>query len=187
MTWTSINWNAGYLLGVNRLSIGVQSFDDQILRSLNRAHNSAQSTQCIQDAKEIGFNNISMDLIYGIPGLTMELWQEQVDTFLEFDLPHLSAYQLTVEPKTPLHKMVENQHVQLPADSETSRQMTVLVQKMKEAGFRHYEISNFARDGWLSKHNTAYWKGTAYLGIGPSAHSYLRIKTFLELGQSDQL
>lgn len=157
---------------VNRISIGIQSFHDKDLIFINRRHNSSQAQQCVQDAQKAGFENITIDLIYGIPGLTLMEWEENVDTFLKMNIPHLAAYHLSIEPKT-VFGVFEKKNKIAPIDEELSiEQYNFLTSKLKQAGYEHYEVSNFSRAGKYSKHNTGYWKGTEYIGIGPSAHSY---------------
>lgn len=158
--------------GVNRLSIGVQSLFDEDLQWMNRAHNAAQAKTVIQKSREAGFDNFSVDLIYGTPGLTDENWDDNLDWVIAQNITHLSCYALTVEPKTPLDKMIRTkQTVDVDADQQ-SRQFIQLMNKMQTAGFEHYEISNFAKPGHRSKHNSSYWHGAHYLGLGPSAHSF---------------
>jgi oxygen-independent coproporphyrinogen-3 oxidase len=158
-------------LGINRLSIGVQSFYEEELRWMNRAHNAEQALQNLALARSV-FDNITMDLIYGSPLLTDEMWQHNVNTALALDIPHLSCYALTVEEKTPLEKRIRQQQSLNVDDEKQSRQFLLLMQWLKEKGYDHYEVSNFAKPGFRSRHNSAYWKGEAYLGLGPSAHSY---------------
>ena len=158
--------------GINRLSIGIQSFIERDLKWMNRAHNASQAVSCIQLAKQAGFNNFSIDLIFGVPGLSNNEWQKNVQTAIDLQVPHISSYALTVEPKTALQKMIalkkkENVNTDIQAD-----QFHILMRKMNEAGYEHYEISNFARPGFRSQHNSSYWQGEKYIGIGPSAHSY---------------
>jgi len=160
------------LLGVNRLSVGIQSFFDNDLKYLNRRHNSKHALQCIQWAKEAGFNNLNIDLIYGLPTSDAAQWSQNLDCFLELDIPHLSAYALTLEPNSILTKQIE-QGKALPVNEEDAvRDYNILCQKMAQTGYLHYEISNFCRPRWTSRHNTSYWFGAPYLGLGPSAHSY---------------
>jgi oxygen-independent coproporphyrinogen III oxidase len=157
--------------GINRLSIGVQSFHEEDLVWMNRAHNAEQARQALIMAKEY-FNNITIDLIYGTPGLTDEKWKANVETAIALGVPHLSCYALTVEPKTPLHKMIGlHQSKDIDPDIQ-SAQFLLLMDWMKNAGYEHYEISNFALPGWRSRHNSSYWQGKRYLGLGPSAHSF---------------
>ncbi|NPA43797.1 MAG: radical SAM family heme chaperone HemW [Chlorobi bacterium] len=158
--------------GINRLSIGVQSFDDEHLARLGRTHDSARVERALADARRAGFDNITIDLIYGLPGMDPKAWEKQVQHFLGLNLPHLSAYALTVEPGTLLAYRVRTGRVRLPDDSITARQFELLRSLMAEAGYRHYEISNWARPGFEGRHNSAYWEGLPYLGAGPSAHSY---------------
>lgn len=159
-------------LGVNRLSIGIQSFFDSDLKYLGRRHNAEHALQCLKWAKAVGFNNVNIDLIYGLPTADADQWEQNLDRFLEQDLPHLSAYALTLEPNAILTKQIEQGKV-LPVNEEDAvRDYNILCQKMAQVGYLHYEISNFCRPGWTSKHNTGYWFGVPYLGLGPSAHSY---------------
>lgn len=157
--------------GINRLSIGIQSFFDDDLQWMNRAHNEQQAIDNLQLAKKF-FNNITIDLIYGTPLLTNENWKKNVDAAISLNIPHLSCYALTVEPKTPLYKKIqENRSEDINPDKQ-SEQFLLLMQWMEDAGYEHYEISNFAKKDYRSRHNSAYWKGNKYLGLGPSAHSY---------------
>jgi oxygen-independent coproporphyrinogen-3 oxidase len=163
------NWK---LAGINRLSIGVQSFFEEDLQWMNRAHNAQQAFAGIELAQREGFSNITIDLIYGTPGLTDEKWKQNVDTALSLNIPHLSCYALTVEPQTALAKMIEkNKSENVDTDTQ-ARQFSLLTQWLAAAGFEHYEISNFARPGYRSRHNSSYWQGKSYLGLGPSAHSF---------------
>ncbi len=158
--------------GINRLSIGIQSFFEEDLQWMNRAHNAEQAKQSIELAQKNGFQNITIDLIYGAPGLTDENWLHNINTALALQIPHLSCYALTVEPKTALSKKIETG--QLPdVDTDTqARQFAMLVSRLQQVGFEQYEISNFALPGYRSKHNSSYWQGKPYLGLGPSAHSF---------------
>lgn len=158
--------------GVNRLSIGLQSFRDEDLKWMNRAHTSEESLNCVALAKEEGFENISVDLIYGLPNFTLEDWKKNIQTVIDFGVNHVSAYCLTVEEKTALSKWVSN-HKIIPAnEDEQSEQFEVLVSELDKNGIIQYEISNFSKLNFESKHNSNYWKGKHYLGIGPSAHSF---------------
>lgn len=158
-------------MGINRLSIGVQSFFEDDLRWMNRAHTAEQARERLQLA--IGFfENITIDLIYGTPALTDERWKENVDMALALGIPHLSCYALTVEPKTPLHKLIQQQKSADVDPDRQSAQFLLLMKWMQDAGYEHYEISNFARPGWRSRHNSSYWLGEKYIGIGPAAHSF---------------
>lgn len=157
---------------INRLSIGIQSFQQKDLEWMNRVHNTVQAIESITLAKKSGFNNFSVDLIYGTPGLTDEEWKMNVEHVINLDVPHIACYALTVEPKTALQKMI---HLKKKVDIDTdwqARQFLLLMKWLKEAGYEHYEISNFAKPGYRSKHNSSYWQGKKYIGIGPSAHSY---------------
>ena len=166
------NLEAWKQAGVNRLSVGVQSFVDEHLQWMNRSHSAQQAISGLQLAKDIGFSNITMDLIYGIPGMTMEQWKANVEKFLELGLPHLSAYGLTIESKTHLGHLAKTHQMNPEEDWTYNAQFGLLMDLMNSRGFEHYEISNFALPDQYSRHNTAYWFGTTYLGIGPSAHSF---------------
>ena len=159
-------------LGVNRLSIGIQSFFDDDLKYLSRRHDANHARQCIAWAKQAGFRNISIDLIYGLPTSNAEQWNQNLDLFFEMDLPHLSAYALTLEPNSILAKQIELGKAMPINDEDALRDYDILCRRAKENGFLHYEISNFCRRGMHSKHNASYWFGTPYAGFGPSAHSY---------------
>ena len=160
------------LAGINRLSIGVQSFFEEDLRWMNRAHTAGQASTSITLAREAGFYNLSIDLIYGGPGLTDEKWQQNVATALAFDIPHLSCYALTVETGTALQKMIEQHRKEAVDPDKQARHFLLLMDWLQQAGYEHYEISNFAKPGYASRHNTSYWAGIQYLGLGPSAHSF---------------
>jgi len=158
--------------GINRLSIGIQSFQEKDLKWMNRAHNSLQATESILRAKSAGFHNFSIDLIYGIPGLTDDEWRKNIDVAIANNIPHMACYALTIEPRTALQKMIELKKKE-PVDAEQqARQFEILMERSRSAGYEHYEISNFAKPGSRSKHNSSYWQGKKYVGIGPSAHSY---------------
>lgn len=158
--------------GVNRLSIGIQSFFDDDLDYLSRRHNSEHALRVIADAKDAGFDNLSLDLIYGIPTLTDGKWRRCLDIFFASGAPHLSAYSLTVEQGTALERRI-SRHLCADVDEEQSvRQYEILCDRAAAEDFEHYEISNYARRGFRSRHNTAYWNGTKYLGLGPAAHSF---------------
>ena len=159
-------------VGINRLSIGVQSFDDEDLKFMNRSHNATQSENCLKLAQQVGFNNITIDLIYGLPNQNLADWEENLKKMFAFNIPHFSAYALTVENKTPLKYLVEQKKITPLNEGKVLEQFDTLMGMAAENGFVHYEISNFARRGKFSKHNTAYWQSKHYLGIGPSAHSY---------------
>jgi oxygen-independent coproporphyrinogen-3 oxidase len=157
--------------GINRLSIGIQSFFEEDLQWMNRAHNEQQAIDNLQLAKKF-FDNITIDLIYGTPALTNEKWKQNVDTAISLNIPHLSCYALTVEPKTPLDKLIKTHKAENINPDKQSEQFTLLMEWMEASGYEHYEISNFARQGYRSQHNSSYWKGKKYLGLGPSAHSF---------------
>ena len=159
-------------IGVNRLSIGVQSFADADLKFMNRSHNAKEAIESIELAKKVGFQNITIDLIYGLPNQTLKQWRKNLDIMFSLGIQHFSAYSLTIEEKTALYHLVKNEKVKVLSDKKTISQFNLLQVKAKEQGFIHYEISNFGKQGYFSKHNTAYWTGNHYLGIGPSAHSF---------------
>jgi oxygen-independent coproporphyrinogen-3 oxidase len=156
---------------INRLSIGIQSFYEEDLQLMNRAHNSAEAINCLTEATKY-FDNISLDLIYGIPGLTDEMWKKNIETALSFGIPHISSYALTVEPKTALRKLIDTGKIAEPQDEVASNHFMILVEMLHKNGFIHYELSNFGKENYFSKNNSAYWLGKKYIGIGPSAHSY---------------
>ena len=157
--------------GINRLSIGVQSFFEEDLAWMNRAHNAQQAIDNLQMALE-QFDNITVDLIYGHPLLTDEKWKKNVEKVISLNIRHLSCYALTVEPKTPLHKMIKEHKKEDVNPDIQSEQFLLLMHWLEEAGYEHYEISNFCKPGFRSRHNSSYWKIEKYLGIGPSAHSF---------------
>jgi len=157
---------------VNRLSIGIQSFADADLQFMNRAHNSGEAQRCIEMALKAGFHDLSLDLIYGTPGMSDQQWATNIETVLAFDVPHLSCYCLTVEPQTALDHFVKKGKARPVDDAQAARQLEYLMQRLETAGYEHYEISNFAKPGRYSRHNTNYWTGEPYLGAGPSAHSF---------------
>lgn len=157
---------------VNRLSIGIQSFYEEDLKLMNRAHDSAMALQCVPDAADAGFSQITIDLIYALPNLTNERWIHNLETAFALPINHLSCYCLTIEPRTALADMVKKNKVTIPDDEQAAQQFQLLVDLSSKAGFEQYEISNFCRDKKYSKHNSNYWRGESYLGIGPSAHSY---------------
>ena len=157
---------------INRLSIGVQSFAEIDLKSMNRAHNVKEAESCIQNAQSLGFNNLTVDLIYGSPSTSNEQWRRNVQKLFDFEIPHLSCYCLTIEPGTALDHFVKRGKAQ-PVDYEKSaHQFDVLMQMMESNDYHHYEISNFAKPGNYARHNSNYWSGVSYLGVGPSAHSF---------------
>ena len=156
---------------VNRLSIGIQSFFEDDLKLMNRAHNSEEAQKCLEIATQY-FDNISLDLIYGIPGSSNEKWKQNIEKALSFGIPHISSYALTVEPKTALDKFIKKGIIKQPDDEVAQEQFHILVETLKENGFIHYELSNFSKPDYFSKNNSSYWLGKKYIGIGPSAHSY---------------
>jgi len=157
---------------VNRLSIGVQSFRDEDLRLMNRAHDATQALRCIPEAADAGFDNVSVDLMFGLPGLTDEAWMYNVTTALSMPVTHLSCYGLTVEPRTALHAFILKGRYEAPDEAAAAWQYRWLLDESERRGLPWYEISNFSRPGSASRHNTSYWQGKPYLGAGPSAHSY---------------
>jgi len=158
-------------IGINRLSIGIQSFFEEELQLMNRAHNAEEAKKCLSIASQY-FENISIDLIYGIPGLSDEKWEENLAIACGYKVPHISSYALTVEPRTALFKFIKQGKIPPVEDAVSKRQYLILVDRLKKEGFVNYEFSNFGKEGYFSKNNTAYWQGKPYIGIGPSAHSF---------------
>ena len=158
-------------IGINRLSIGIQSFFETDLNLMNRPHNGEEAKNCLSVATQY-FDNISVDLIYGIPGASNKQWLKNIEIALSYNIPHISSYALTVEPKTALASFIEKGIIDNVDDIQAEEQFYILIDKLTEANFVHYELSNFGREGSFSKNNSAYWKGKYYLGIGPSAHSF---------------
>jgi oxygen-independent coproporphyrinogen-3 oxidase len=158
-------------IGVNRLSIGIQSFFEADLLLMNRAHNASEAKECLAIAIQY-FDNISVDLIYGIPGLSDENWQKNIETVLDFGIKHLSSYALTVEPKTALKKLIADGKIAAPKDDVAENHFRILTEILEEKGFIHYELSNFGKENYFSRNNSSYWLGKKYIGIGPSAHSF---------------
>lgn len=166
---------------INRLSIGIQSFFEEDLQLMNRAHNSAEAKRCLEEATQY-FDNISVDLIYGIPDssqndeqaqqMTNAKWRQNIETALSFGVPHISSYALTVEPKTALNKLIQTGKIAAPKDEVAHEHFAILVETLEANDFIHYELSNFGKANYFSKNNSAYWLGKKYIGIGPSAHSY---------------
>nr|WP_315159233.1 radical SAM family heme chaperone HemW [uncultured Flavobacterium sp.] len=156
---------------INRLSIGIQSFFEDDLAMMNRAHNAAEAQKCLELATQY-FDNISIDLIYGIPGMSITQWQQNIETALRFGVPHISSYALTVEPKTALNTLIQKGKIDAPKDEVAEAHFQILVETLEKNGFIHYELSNFGKENYFSKNNSAYWLGKKYIGIGPSAHSY---------------
>ncbi|UII28487.1 radical SAM family heme chaperone HemW [Fulvivirga maritima] len=161
-----------YDLGVNRLSIGIQSFKEQVLQFLNRAHNRGQALSSVNEARNVGFNNISIDLIYGIPVNTHEDWVNDLDEIAQIRPEHISSYCLTIEPKTVFGHRAKKGTLSLKGEDFEAKQYDLLISKLKNIGYEHYEVSNFSLPGKHSRHNSSYWKQDKYLGIGPGAHSY---------------
>jgi len=157
---------------VNRLSVGIQSFNNEYLSVMKRKHTVQQSIDSVKMAQDQGFNNISIDLIYGLPDLTLDIWEENIDKAFDLNIQHISAYHLTIEPNTLFNIFYKKGNLNLPSETESLNQFKMLKHKTAKKGFLHYEISNFALDGFISLHNTNYWMGIKYLGLGPSAHSY---------------
>ncbi len=157
---------------VNRLSIGVQSFFDDDLRYLHRVHDGNHARKAIEAAKQVGFDNMTIDLIYGIPTLTEEKWRKNLALFFGYNIPHLSSYALTVEHRTALQVLIERQKLKNTDEGQSIRHFEILQEQTRQHGFEQYEISNFALPGFYSKHNSTYWLGGHYLGLGPSAHSF---------------
>ncbi|MGB1231670.1 MAG: radical SAM family heme chaperone HemW [Winogradskyella sp.] len=156
---------------INRLSIGIQSFFETDLKLMNRAHNANEAKACLEEATK-HFNNISLDLIYGIPGASNAQWLQNIEMALSYNIPHISSYALTVEPKTALAAFIKKGIINNVDDTQAHEQFHLLKDKLEDQGFIHYELSNFGKDGFFSKNNSAYWQGKSYLGIGPSAHSF---------------
>ena len=157
---------------INRLSIGIQSFRDEDLRFMKRAHNAKEALSSIKNCKQAGFTNLTIDLIYGTPGMDSSAWLENLNIAFDLDIPHISSYALTVEPNTELHHQVLHQKVSNVDENQSAAQFELLITQMKRNGYEQYEISNFCKPGAYSKHNSSYWKKDMYLGLGPSAHSF---------------
>ncbi|SHM70420.1 radical SAM family heme chaperone HemW [Myroides odoratimimus] len=156
---------------MNRLSIGIQSFYEDDLKMMNRAHNSTEAIECLEIATSL-FDNISIDLIYGIPNMSNERWLSNVQRILDLGIPHISCYALTVEERTALNKLIKKGVIPSPEEEVAHQHFMLLIETLKSNGYIHYELSNFAKPGYYSKNNSAYWLGKKYLGIGPSAHSF---------------
>jgi oxygen-independent coproporphyrinogen-3 oxidase len=158
--------------GLNRLSIGIQSFEDEILGFLNRVHSSEDATACLTRARKAGFDNISVDLIYAIPNQNDEQWKRNIDRVIELSPEHISAYSLTIEEKTVFGNWIRKGRFKSESDEVAAVQMEILMESLSTAGYEHYEISNFSKPNFYSRHNSSYWRQKKYLGVGPSAHSY---------------
>lgn len=159
-------------LPFNRISMGIQSFNDAQLKRLGRRHNAEKARQAVANAREAGYDNISIDLIFALPGSTIAEWEHDLESAIALHPDHISAYNLTYEEGTPLHRMMKEGALSELSEEENLAQFHMLIEKFKEAGYRHYEISNFARPGHESRHNSSYWNDTAYIGCGAAAHSY---------------
>lgn len=157
---------------VNRLSIGIQSFAEADLQFMNRAHNASEAKICIENALQAGFENLTVDLIYGSPTTSDAQWIENIETVVNYGIPHISCYALTVEEKTALAHFVKVGKAPAVDEEQAARQFEILMQVLGNKGYEHYEISNFAKPGWYARHNSSYWFGEPYLGIGPAAHSF---------------
>jgi oxygen-independent coproporphyrinogen-3 oxidase len=161
-------------LGINRLSIGIQSLNDEHLQYMNRSHTAQEAIQCISDSLNMGFKQLNIDMIFGLPGLSTAHWEQQLKQISDFPVEHLSAYALTVEPKTALAKMLSKGNGKPLDDALTAEQFLLTSSILESFGYEHYELSNYARNQQYAKHNTAYWQNKPYLGVGPSAHSYFQ-------------
>lgn len=159
-------------IGINRLSIGIQSFQEEALRYMNRVHSATDAKNALFMAQNIGFQNITADLIYGVPGRSDQNWLDDVQTLFSFQIPHFSAYSLTVEPETPLFHLIRRKKTESPDDETAARQFIVLMELADKVGYTHYETSNFAKPGFHSRHNSGYWEQKPCIGIGPSAHGW---------------
>ena len=157
---------------VNRISLGIQSWRDSDLKMLNRRHDSEGAVKALRNTLDAGFDNVTIDLIYGIPGMTLKDWESNLDFSFSFDIKHLSAYHLTIEPGTVFGKMLEKGLISEIDENDSAAQFNTLIEKSENAGFIQYEISNFGKPGYFSLHNSNYWKQVSYLGLGPSAHSF---------------
>jgi len=169
--------NVGYIKelkssGINRMSIGIQSFNDKILRKLNRRHSVFTAVNAVELCRRVGIDNISADIIYGIPGMTFDMFKNSVSKLIDLKIPHISAYNLTFHEGTKLYELLKKGKLEKVNDEESFEQFSYLVDKLCHEGFIHYELSNFAKIGYYSKHNSSYWLGEKYIGIGPSAHSF---------------
>ena len=159
-------------IGINRISMGIQTFHDKELDLLGRKHSSKAAIEAVENIRAGGFDNFSLDLIYGIPDSSLTSWKANLETIIALKPNHISSYCLTIEPGTPLEYQVKKKRVNMPLESVVIEQFETLMTTLNDNGYDHYEISNFAQPNFESKHNTSYWKGTHYLGLGPSAHSF---------------
>ena len=169
---------------INRLSIGVQSFFDNDLRYMSRAHNASEAKASIQKARTVGFTNISVDLIYGTPTMSNEQWKENLAIVFDLQIPHISCYSLTIEERTQLSNQIKKKKEKGPEEEQTIQQFFILLETMRKNNYTHYEISNFCKEPHFAIHNTNYWRGVPYLGIGPSAHSYDGKKRFWNISNN---
>lgn len=175
-----------YSIGFNRISLGIQSFFDDDLQMMNRVHSSKEAKSAVDSLKEAGFENITIDLIYGLPNSDMKKWETNIDQALALGVPHISSYCLTIEDKTLLKHQIEKGIVKTIEDSEQLDQFKFLTKKLIEAGYEHYEISNFAKEGYRSKHNSSYWRNKDYIGVGPSAHSKIGNRRFWNISNNSE-
>ena len=173
--------NAWLNAGFNRISIGVQSFDDFFLSALSRRHTADDATRAVAIARANGFSNINIDLMFGLPNQSLQVWERTLERAVELGIVHLSLYGLQIEPGTPLHRDVQNGTVSTPDDDLAAEMYEIAIDRLDQAGYEHYEISNWARPGYRSKHNLAYWLNRSYLGVGPGAHSSLMGKRFANM------
>lgn len=173
-------------LGINRLSIGIQSFRAQDLEWMNRAHTVDEALEAVSRAQTAGFENLTVDLMYGLPELDDAQWLAHLNTVVQSGVPHISAYCLTVEQKTALHHLVEKGKLKVATEEEQARQFELMINLLTNSGFEHYEISNFAKPGMHAVHNSNYWMNRAYLGIGPSAHSFDGVRRFWNVANNQQ-
>jgi len=170
--------------GINRLSIGIQSFNDELLSLMNRAHNVTEANSCLENAAKVGFDELSIDLIYGIPGSSMASWKNDVERAIQYRPKHISSYCLTIESKTAFDHFIKKGKMKAPDEELASRQYTILCEMLADAGYEHYEVSNFCLPGYEAVHNSAYWSGAPYLGLGPSAHSYYDNQRFWNIANN---
>ena len=161
-----------YDIGINRLSIGIQSFRDKDLTLMNRAHHAQEAKTSVHLTKKTGFKNLTIDLIYGVPEMSLADWKANLQEAIQLDVPHISSYCLTIEKGTAFNHFVEQKRITPVTDDLASEQYQTMVELLNQAGYEHYEVSNFAKPGFISRHNSSYWQNKKYLGIGPSAHSY---------------
>lgn len=171
-------------IGIQRLSIGIQSFHNEDLIWMNRSHQAKQALQCIEDAVEIGFDELNIDLIFGYPLLSDEKWTSNIQQALSLPIQHLSCYSMTVEDRTALSYQIKKGQTAAMEDGQAARQYLMLMEAMEAAGWEHYEISNYCKPGFQSRHNTSYWQSEAYLGIGPSAHGYLNPERYWNIANN---